>query len=115
MPIGTCDPATRGDAFNAFDLEQHLGDGVVRIWGEYGWDGVSTRETGCNGPLNALSVSNTGTAPAYVRLPNKKKGSPFVEIPPGSSTSLSAGQRNQLGLENISDVMDALPSLTSSG
>lgn len=116
MPIGTCDPASRGEQWNAFDMQVNLGGGVIiRAWGEYGWDGVSTRETGggCDGPLNSLNVSNSSaTDSAYVLLPFKRRGDKWVEIPPGTNTSISPGQRNQIGVENWSDLWDMNLSLT---
>lgn len=114
MPIGTCDPVTRGQTFNEFDIHRNVeGVGVVRARGEYGWNNVSTKETGCDGPLNSLRVSNFGSVSAYVLLPNKKKGDKWVEIPPGTNDeAISAGQRNQLGVENYSDVVGVTLSAT---
>jgi hypothetical protein len=105
MPIGTCDPASRGEQWNVMEMQVPIGDGVVRIWCQYGWDGVSQRPD-CDGPLNALRVSNTGTASAYARLPGKRRGDPWVEIPAGTDTSINAGQRFQLGLENRADLAE---------
>lgn len=99
MPAGTCDPASRGQTFNSVTVE----DGPVLIDCRFGWDGVSVRPS-CDGPVTFLRVRNTGAVSWYARLPNKKKGNPWVEIPPGTDTQLSAGQRNQLGLQNYSDV-----------
>lgn len=106
MPIGTCDPASRGESSTLFDLHRNVeGVGVVRIRGDYGWDGVSTKLTGCDGPLNSLRISNAGVVSSYALLPNKRKGDKWVEIPAGTNdVAISAGQRNNLGVENYSDV-----------
>lgn len=41
MPVGTCDPATRGDPYNVTQLA--VADGTVMVTIRYGWDGTSTR------------------------------------------------------------------------
>jgi hypothetical protein len=56
MPVGTCDPATRGEPYNVLQIAKANGD--VQLTIRYGWDGVSTRATGCDGPL----VNGTGPA-----------------------------------------------------
>lgn len=100
MPIGTCDPATRGETYNSVTIES----GPVLVDCKYGWDGVSTRETGCDGPVQSIRVRSTGTVSWYARLPNKKKGNKWIEIPPGTDVTYSGGQLNSLGLQNYSDV-----------
>lgn len=99
MGIGTCDPASRGQSFN--ELAQQ--DGPIFFVCRFGWDLVSERPN-CDGPISFLQVKNTGAVTWYAHLPNKKKGDPWVEIPPGTDTTINAGTRNQLGLENYSDV-----------
>lgn len=106
MPIGTCDPATRGDQYNEIALEIPLpdGSGSVLISGFYGWDRVSQRPN-CDGPVVSLHTRNTGTSPAWANLPNKKKGTPWVQIDPGTDATISSpGQLSNLGLSNYSDL-----------
>ena len=107
MPIGTCDPASRGEAHNQIAMEVQLpdGSGAVLIDGLWDWDGVSTRETGCNGPIVSLHTRNTGTSPAWALLPSKKKGDPWVRIDPGIDVTVTAkGTLNNLGLSNYVDL-----------
>lgn len=108
MPIGTCDPATRGEAHNQIAMEVPLPDasGSVLIDGLWDWDGVSTRETGCDGPVISLHTRNTGTSPAWALLPNKKKGNPWVRIDPGTDATVTQkGTLSNLGLSNYTDVL----------
>lgn len=57
MPIGTCDPASRGEAFNVF--EQAQGDaGEVLLTVRYGWDGPRSVS------VSTVSGSQSITAPA---------------------------------------------------
>lgn len=102
MPIGTCDPATRGESFNTQELAAGI-DGSVVATIRYGWDGVSVKPD-CDGPVQSLRVRNTGAATHWALLPAKKNGSKWVEIPPGTDQTISSqGQLNNLGLRNISD------------
>lgn len=116
MPIGTCDPATRGDAFNATSLERPApdGSGSVLIDIHYGWDGVSVRPD-CNGPVWYLRVRNNSALPAWALLPNKKQGQLWMQGDPGTdqiignatAASRTGGVTNQLtslGLLNYQDV-----------
>lgn len=99
MPIGTCDPASRGDAFNIVEIVE----GQVSILCRYGWDGVSVMPT-CDGPVEDIRVRNTGTVTMYATLPNKRRGGKFIEIPPGTDSTLSGAQLTSLGLTSYSDV-----------
>lgn len=107
MPIGTCDPASRGDAFNVMELAGGINGNVV-VTVRFSWDGVSTKTTepvGCDGPVKDIRVRNTGAVPYWALLPAKKAGNPWVEIPAGTDTTVSSpGQLNNLGLRNYSDV-----------
>ena len=107
MPIGTCDPATRGDTFNATQLEKPLPNlsGSVLVDIRWGWDGVSVRPN-CDGPVQSLRVRNNGTQTAWASLPNKKKAPLWVQIDPGTDvTTSSPGQLSNLGLSNYADVV----------
>lgn len=106
MPIGTCDPATRGQAFNAVTIERPAPNlsGSVLADVHYTWDGISVRETGCNGPITFIRVRNTSTMTAWADLPNKKQGNKWIQIDPGTDvTTTSQGQLNNLGLVNFAD------------
>lgn len=106
MPLGTCDPASRGDAYNQLAEEVPLPNesGSVLIDIHYGWDGTSTRPN-CDGPVSFIRTRNTGTQTAWANLPNKKKGSPWVQLDPGTDVTITQqGQLNNLGLTNYSDV-----------
>jgi hypothetical protein len=86
MPIGTCDPASRGrgETYNEFAMEVPLpdGSGYVLIDCRYTWDGTSTRATGCDGPVIFLRTRNTGTSTAWAMLPDKKKAPLWVQLDP---------------------------------
>lgn len=106
MPTGTCDPATRGDAFNAVTLELPLPNqsGSVLVDIRFGWDGVSVRPD-CDGPVSRIRTRNNGTQTAWALLPGKKKGNPWVRIDPGDDLIVTAqAQLNNLGLTNYTDV-----------
>ena len=107
MPVGTCDPVSRGEAFNYFAIEVRLPDGSGYVLADchYDWDGVSTRATGCDGPVIYLRTRNTGAMPAWALLPDKKRGDPWVKIDPGTDVTTTAkGPLNNLGLSNAKDV-----------
>jgi hypothetical protein len=106
MPIGTCDPATRGDEFNTMELAGGVNGSVV-VTVRFGWDGVSIKATGCDGPVKDIRTRNTGATTHWALLPAKKNGSPWVEIPPGTDVTISSpGQLTNLGLRNYSDVAE---------
>jgi hypothetical protein len=106
MPIGTCDPASRGDAYNSVTLEERApnGSGSVLTDVRYGWDGTSVMPN-CDGPVSYLRTRNTSNMTAWAMLPNKKRGSKWVQIDPGTDATITAaGTLRNLGLENYSDV-----------
>lgn len=106
MPIGTCDPATRGEAYNEVALEYPLPNRSGSVLAEirYEWDGVSVRPD-CDGPIIYLRTRNTGTQTAWALMPMKRKPPKWVQIDPGTDITItSTGQFKQLGLDNISDV-----------
>lgn len=113
MPAGTCDPATRGDAFNVMQLAVGNGDVMVTI--RYGWDGTSTRETGCDGPLVngtgsgnvwAVSYLNAGQATYYMHTIGRNGQARSLRINPGASGTLTKAQAASQGYVNVSDCDD---------
>ena len=103
MPNGTCDPATRGDAFNIMELAAGSNASVV-VTVRYGWNGTSVKPN-CDGPVKDLRVRNTGAATHWALLPAKKNGDLWVAIPAGTDSTISSpGQLANLGLSNYSDV-----------
>lgn len=115
MPSLTCDPAERGETFNAFRLEVIFPDSSGHVSAEcrYTWDGTSVRPN-CDGPVTYLRTRNTHpTAPAWAMLPDKKRGDPWVRIEPGTDVVTTAsGQLNQLGLSRAVDVRSVVVSFT---
>src|SRR5688572_20621668 len=106
MPIGTCDPATRGHPYNAITIERAApnSSGAVLADMHYNWDGVSVRPN-CDGPVIFLRTRNTSNMTAWALLPNKKKPPLWIQIDPGTDVTITAaGQLNNLGLSNASDV-----------
>lgn len=93
-------------AYNVHSDEIPVRDGYVMYECRWTWDKVSVYPN-CDGPITRLRVRNTSTGPAWVKVPRKKKGNPWVQIDPGTDIFLTQGQRNQLGLENYQDVVGA--------
>lgn len=107
MPTGTCDPASRGEAYNTVTLEFPLPNlsGAVLIDCRWGWDGTSTRPN-CDGPVQSIRTRNTGTETAWAMLPNKKKPPQWVAVDPGTDVTITQqGQLNNLGVTKYSDVI----------
>src|SRR5690242_1299511 len=110
MPAGTCDPASRGDAYNSGELQF----GPVNVKYRYGWDGVSTRETGCVGPLVqgtaqgdrwAIRVENTSPTDTWYAWFTGRRGQPkSFQIPPGFVGSYTVQQCSQRGFTDSTDV-----------
>lgn len=110
MPAGTCDPATRGDPYNSQTLS--MGNGQVTIDVRYGWDGVSTRETGCEGPLVngtgsgnvwAIRVTNNDTVSWWVHTIGKRGQPRDIEFTSGSVTTYTKTQAGNNGYDSIAD------------
>jgi hypothetical protein len=114
MPIGTCDPATRGDAFNVLQLS--VGNGDVTVTIRYGWDGTSTRATGCDGPLVngtgpasnrwAVAYENLGATTYYMHTTGRNGQARTFTVGPGASGTLTAQQAANNGYTNRSDCDD---------
>lgn len=106
MPLGTCDPASRGDEFNVTELAKF--NGAILISVRWGWDGESTMETGCDGPIEDIRVVNTSLVSFYALLPMKRRGERWLEIPPGTDRIYNRNQARQAGLETAADVEGVL-------
>lgn len=103
MPLGTCDPASRGQAWNEAELA--LFENTVRVIYRYGWDGVSTKETGCVGPLNRVRVINTSQTTTYYAWFYSKKGvARSFQITPGLDQTFNSAQLRNAGFETNEDV-----------
>lgn len=104
MPIGTCDPASRGDAYNEGQFAQGE-NGAVVVTYRYGWDGTSTRETGCIGPLIYLSGTNNSAVTYYAHFQGRRGQWRRVELAPGATVTESNRQKlRQQGFETNQDV-----------
>lgn len=107
MPLGTCDPASRGDEWNT--VEYAVDDGNVVVTIRWDWDRVSVRPD-CDGPVIDIRVRNSSQLMYYANLPAKKRGARNVEIPPGTDVTISSkGQLRNLGLENYADTIGVQP------
>lgn len=105
MPTGTCDPASRGDAYNEGQLAAGEAGEVVVTY-RYGWDGVSTRETGCVGDVIYVSgTNNSATTTYYAHFQGRRGRWLRVELAPGETMTEDRRQRlRQLGFETNQDV-----------
>lgn len=98
---GTCDPATRGMAYNEVQQDQ----GPVVIYARFTWDGVSVMPD-CDGPIILLRGTNmSATETWYVHFQGRKGTWRTVTLTPGISLQVtSSGQLRQLGLPDASDL-----------
>jgi hypothetical protein len=101
MGRGNCLPSP-GEQFNTEDM--YRGNGDVHAVVYWGWDGTSVYPD-CDGPIDHINVSNTGTGTWRCLLPNKKRGNPWIDIPAGFSDSISGNRLSQLGLTVRTDVL----------
>lgn len=112
MPAGTCDPASRGDAFNAGTLAGGI-NGEVSIDYRYGWDGVSVRPD-CVGPLVngtgpttnrwAIRYVNGGQVTYYVHTLGKRGQPRRLTLAPGDSGTFTAAQASTNGYDTNEDL-----------
>lgn len=116
MPTGTCDPASRGQTWN--EAEQTFGT-AGSITYRYGWDGVSTKETGCVGPLNRVQVVNGNPETWYAHFQGKRGTWRRIVLDAGVSRSYTSGQLQSQGfidntdLEGLYLTTDPLPPTTA--
>lgn len=112
MPIGTCDPATRGETWNAwtYSIDNNACWAHVR----WTWDGTSVMPN-CNGPVLDIRVVNTSGLTYYCNLPNKTRGRTNMEIPPGTDETLSGNWLRQNGLETYQETLGPTISLIPFG
>lgn len=102
MPAGTCDPATRGAAFNEFEVDWF--GGAVLVRGRYGWDGVSVKPD-CDGPLTQITGINTTPATTYFAWFKGKDGTArSITMAPGFNQTITNPQLRNQGFRNYSDV-----------
>lgn len=102
MPAGTCDPASRGATYNEFEVDWF--EGAVVIKGRFGWDGVSTKATGCDGPLSQLTGINTTPDTTYYAWFLGKNGvARSIQMPPGFNQTVTNPQLRNQGFRNYSD------------
>ena len=101
MPIGTCDPASRGDQFNV-GQETFGTDGLITY--RYGWDGVSTMDTGCVGPLQDVTCVNNNPQTWYAHFQGRKGTWKSVTMAPGFNQTYNRNQLRQQGFNDSSDL-----------
>lgn len=100
MPAGTCDPASRDAEFNETELET---DGI-KIYCRYGWDGVSTRETGCDGPVSLLRASNSNEDTWYVHFQSTSGTWRSITLAADETREIVEPELTQLGMDSFSDI-----------
>jgi hypothetical protein len=106
MPAGTCDPASRGDTWNSGQLDIDGGDtrGGVSVDYRYGWDGVSTRATGCVGPLNRIRVRSGASVVYYAHFQGRRGTWRRVQIDPGDNRTVGAAALTAAGFQDNTDL-----------
>jgi hypothetical protein len=108
MPIGTCDPATRGEPWNVLTLawghNAAYPAGQVVVTVRYGWDGVSTRETGCNGPLLGAHLFSAPDAVAWLHFKGRRGTPRSVQVPQDMDQDVTAQWLANRGLNDASDL-----------
>jgi hypothetical protein len=122
MPAGTCDPATRGEAFNVQQMA--VANGQVDVTVRYGWDGVSVRPD-CDGPLVngtgvqsnrwAIKVTNNDSVAWYVHTVGRKGQPQHLQLQPGVTTTHTANQGNNAGYTSIQDFENLSMSTSPTG
>lgn len=101
MPEGTCDPATRGAEYNEIEMETF----GVTVYGRYGWDGVSTKETGCDGPVSLVRATNANVADTwYVHFQGQSNTWRTITLAPGETREIVQPELTQLGLDSYADL-----------
>lgn len=104
MPEGTCDPASRGQAYNETSMAQGY-NGEVQITFRFGWDGVSVRPD-CVGPVTyILGTNNSTTTTYYAHMKGRRNNPITISLAPGETKEETNRQRiRNLGLETNQDV-----------
>lgn len=105
MPAGTCDPASRGMAYN--EGTYAVDNGAVVVTYRYGWDGTSTidSDTGCVGPMLLLSGSNRSAVTYYAHFQGRKGTWRRVQLNPGQTVTYDkTGQLKQAGFNDNTDL-----------
>lgn len=107
---GTCDPATRGVAYN----EMQQANGPIDMYVRYGWDGVTVLPD-CDGPVLLLRGTNTSaTETWYVHFQGRKGTWRVVALAPGQVVTVtSSGTLKQMGLSTRLDLEGLLIDQTS--
>jgi hypothetical protein len=104
MPIGTCDPATRGQTNNMAEVDFTFDDQVlVKLIILFGWDGVSVKPN-CDGPLTSIQGINlSATATYYGWFLSKSGTARSITMPPGFNQTIINPQLRNQGFRNYSD------------
>jgi hypothetical protein len=104
MPIGTCDPATRGQTNNMAEVDFTFDDQVlVKLIILFGWDGVSVKPN-CDGPLTSIQGINLSATVTYYGWFLSKGGTArSITMPPGFNQTIINPQLRNQGFRNYSD------------
>lgn len=105
-PSLTCAQLAAAQGYLAIQLEKPAPNGSGSVLIDIRWQPAAgaTRPV-CDGPVSSIRVRNNSDMTAWANLPNKKRGSKWVQGDPGTDVTISSpGQLNNLGLSNRSDV-----------
>lgn len=107
MPTGTCDPATRGDAFNSGELAIEQSEafprGAVLLSYRYGWDGVSVMPD-CVGPLLRVRVENFTAATYYGHFKGRRGTWRRVTLNPNEARNIGQQALTNAGFTDNTDL-----------
>src|SRR5687767_9641608 len=100
-----CDPAANGAEYNEVVLAAGE-NGDVTVTYRYGWDGVSTKETGCVGPLIYVSgVNNSATTTYYAHFQGRRGTWRRISLAPGQTLEEDRPNRlRAMGFDDSSDM-----------
>lgn len=99
--LGECDPSTRGQATNSTTLQ----DGLALVDIIWSWDGVSTRETGCDGPLITVHAVNGDSVSHWLHFQGRRGQPKSIELPPGVNVTRNAAWLAQRGYDSFADTV----------
>lgn len=79
--------------------------GAVKLLVNWNWDGASTPQTGCDGPVNSVQAINTTTDIYYAHLPRRVRGGTVLQLDPQANVTYTGNQLKTAGLDTHSALL----------